>query len=448
MKYQWVDCALLAGIAAILVNCVSPSIFLAILLYWCLVRIVRQWRYHFINSMAMKGIKEKNRDLIYFVHYILTANDLNFECHLSMAVIGLLSTYSIPSISTLLKSTGGFSHDIQRRYADMEILIREFNENPPNGIKRESIETFNWLWNNSYPRNKYKNNSTISIEEMYKDYNERARKAIFRLNAIHNKYSSRILYRDMLYVLSIFTTTGAAYCSNNSFCVIRSMSPFEREACFHHWMEIGRLMNLDVDSEWKSFDECLQWRRAYEKKYRKFFESNKIIAHSTIEYFIDFIIQYIPSKIIVNFVRSLLLMILGYFQEDNDARIALGLHPTVPLIMSITITCCLYFRCFVIRNFMFPLPLSWTARLTNIAGIPLDDAAQSHCPMKQYKYYLNNWLDYGNTTYTPYLGHHKVSKAYIIENLGPEVINKGDTCMEPVYAERKKKEQKQNEPNI
>ena len=96
----------------------------------------------------MKGINEKNRDLIYFIHYILTANDLNFECHLSMAVIGLLSTYSIPSISTLLKSTGGFSHDIQRRYADMEILIREFNENPPNGIKRESIETFNWLWYN------------------------------------------------------------------------------------------------------------------------------------------------------------------------------------------------------------------------------------------------------------------------------------------------------------
>ena len=192
----------------------------------------------------------------------------------------------------------------------------------------------------------------------------------------------------------------------------------------------------------------MQWRRAYEKKYRKYFEANKIIAHSTIEYFIDFIIKYIPSKSIINFVRSLLLTILGYFQEDNDARIALGLHPTIPLTVSIIITCCLYFRCFVIRNFMFPLPLSWTARLTNIAGIPLDDAAQSQCPMKQYKYYVNNWLDYGNTTYTPYLGQHKISKAYIIENLGPEVINKGDTCVEPVYAERTKKIQKQNVPSI
>ncbi len=420
----------------IVAKCAPQIVFYIVCFYWLLVVLIRQWRSHFVNSLAIKGIKEKNRDIIYYVHYILTANELKYECHLSMAVIGLLSTYSIPTISSLLKSTGGFSSDIQRRYADMEILIREFNENPPNGVKGESIQNFKWSWYNFYPRNKYSNNSKISMEEMYKDYNDRAKRAIFRLNAIHNKYSSRILYRDMLYVLSIFTTTGATYCSNNSFCVIRSMTAFEKECCFCHWMEIGKLMNLDVDREWNNFDECLQWRRAYEKKYRKYFEANKVIAHSTIEYFIDFIIQYIRSKFIVNILRSLLFMILANFQEDDSARIALGLHPSVPKITSIVITSILYLRCFFIRNFMLPLPLSWTARLTNIAGLPLDEATQSQCPMKQYKYYLNNWLDYGNTTYTPYLGKNKNSTAYIIENLGPKYINKGEICMEPVYAER------------
>ena len=436
---RWLDGVLLIAVAAILARCAPRIVLYIVCLYWILVVVIRKWRVSFIDSLAIKGLREKNRDIIYYVHYILTANELKYECALSMAAIGLLSTYAIPTISSLLKSTGGFSTDIQRRYADMEILIREFNENPPNGVKRESIDAFKWSWYNLYPRNKYRNNSNISVEEMYKDYNERAKRAIFRLNAIHNKYSSRILYRDMLYVLSIFTTTGATYCSDNSFCVIRSMTTFEKECCFCHWMEIGKLMNLDVDSEWNNFDECLQWRRAYEKKYRKYFETNKVIAHATIEYFIDFIIQYIPSKVVINILRSLLFMILGYFQEDNSARVALGLQPRVSKIISIIMTSVLYLRCFVVRNFMFPLPLSWTDRLLNIAGLPLDETAQSQCPMKQYKYYLNNWLDYGNKTYTPYLGKNKDSTAYIIENLGPKTINQGEICIEPVYAERNKK---------
>ena len=78
--------------------------------------------------------------------------------------------------------------------------------------------------------------------------------------------------------------------------------------------------------------------------------------------------------------------------------------------------------------------------MVNLAGLPLDETTQSQCPMKQYKYYLNNWLDYGNTTYTPYLGNkNKNSTAYIIENLGPKTMNKGEICIEPMYAERTKK---------
>ena len=37
--------------------------------------------------------------------------------------------YAIPSISSVLVTTGGFQRNVKRRYADMELLIREFNEN-------------------------------------------------------------------------------------------------------------------------------------------------------------------------------------------------------------------------------------------------------------------------------------------------------------------------------
>ena len=57
---------------------------------------------------------------------------------------------------------GGFSKDIERRYADMEILIREFNENSTDD-RTEGI------------------NGSSGDQQ-------RARLAIQRLNAIHNQY--------------------------------------------------------------------------------------------------------------------------------------------------------------------------------------------------------------------------------------------------------------------
>ena len=60
---------------------------------------------------------------------------------------------------------GGFNKDVERRYADMELLIREFNE------------------------------SAVDGTEAYGGQPARAKKALLRLNAIHAKYSNIITYR-------------------------------------------------------------------------------------------------------------------------------------------------------------------------------------------------------------------------------------------------------------
>ncbi len=70
---------------------------------------------------------------IWRVHNLITGLEAAFETHASIATRGLLLSYTIHSISGPLIKTGGFRRDIQRRYADMELLIREFNENAVDG---------------------------------------------------------------------------------------------------------------------------------------------------------------------------------------------------------------------------------------------------------------------------------------------------------------------------
>ena len=82
---------------------------------------------------AKKGTTNSLCGSTWRVHNLLTAMDMRLEAWISMSMRGLLSTYAIPSIASLLHSTGGFQEDIQRRYADMELLIREFNENAVDG---------------------------------------------------------------------------------------------------------------------------------------------------------------------------------------------------------------------------------------------------------------------------------------------------------------------------
>jgi hypothetical protein len=163
---------------------------------------------------------------VWRVHNLLTANELRFEAWIAMSARGLLLTYAIPSMSGVLASTGGFESDVQRRYADMELMIREFNESAADG-------TSEW---NGQP--------------------ERAQRAIQRLNAIHAAYGHLILQRDMQYVLAIFMTTPAIWCDSAWSC--RAMTRREKACVHRHWMGIGRAMNIELDDgsggDWADFD--------------------------------------------------------------------------------------------------------------------------------------------------------------------------------------------------
>ena len=327
---------------------------------------------------------------VWRVHNLLTANELRFEAWIAMSARGLLLTYAIPSISGVLASTGGFESDVQRRYADMELMIREFNESAADG-------TSEW---NGQP--------------------ERAQRAIQRLNAIHAAYGHLILQRDMQYVLAIFMTTPAIWCDSAWSC--RAMTRREKACVHRHWMGIGRAMNIELDDgsggDWADFDSVVAFKRKFESQHQRFKPTNFKVAVATIRYFS----QQFPAGVVREAVEKLALHALAAMQEDGKHARALGFPSPPSPVLRLAIDACLRLRAFACAHLLPPLPIAWTRRLTGLH--PIHSSQRPGCPFKMYA--PLRALDFGNKTYGP-------KKPYAIEDMGPPSVQPGLLETSPNY---------------
>ena len=256
--------------------------------YLVTIELLHRWRALYMARLVEDTLADTGAGSTWRVHNLLTANELRWEAWVAMSARGLLSTYAIPTISGVLLQTGGFSNDVQRRYADMELLIREFSENAADG------------------------------EERWAGQPDRARKAIQRLNAIHDKYGSLILPRDMRYVLAVFMCTPALWCRGEGTgagsaggaggtglglglwnwlaggtkgarahrWACRAMTKQEEQCVFRHWMGIGAMMRIH-GLAWGSLDDAVTFKREYEAKYQRYKVSNRRVALATVEYFLQ-----------------------------------------------------------------------------------------------------------------------------------------------------------------
>ena len=344
---------------------------------------------------------DNNKESQWEAFHMLTTNDLQFEFQTSLETRGLVSTYGIPTISSLLKSTGGFERDAQRRYADMSLLISEFLENNSNGSSNPSI---------GQP--------------------ERAKLAVQRLNAIHDKYGDKILHRDMLYVLSVFLVTPCELC--NTRWSVRPLTAKEKHCRYLYYMELGRQMNIEVDKAWKCYEDSRLFKISYEKKYMTYKDENRDVVFATVDYFI----QTYP-RLFRPIIRYLALQILSTMQESSLHRVSLGLPSLNPLI-SIPVDFILTCRATFLRYFSFPKP-NWSHRLSGFR--PITDSNSQNtagagqgvdgitCPYRQY--FTARPLDFGNSTYTI---EKPNGKTYSIETLGPRGIKQGILCEKPRYS--------------
>lgn len=355
--------------------------------YLAFIRYLRHRRANYLENLAQSSLKGAT----WRVFNLITANDLSFENWLAISARGLLVTYAIPSISSVLRKTGGFTQDVDRRFADMELLIREFSE------------------------------SGAEASEAWDGNPERSTIAIQRLNAIHNQYGSLIQYRDMLYVLTVFMCTTSPF--SESRWGQRKITPNEKECIFRQWCTVGRGMNLDV-SLWKSFDECQIWKKKYEEERMRFSESNKIVCCSTIDYFI----QRFPS-FLKPFLFWFALHAVAALQESDAHVRALGLPPPNFVVVGL-VDAVLTARAFFCWYLLPPLPLVWTRRLTSLQPVHTSKP-ESGCPFKMYA--PTRDLDYGNRTYRPFKGDGSGGVGYYVEHMGPGSVEKGKLCSTPQY---------------
>jgi hypothetical protein len=153
----------------------------------------------------------------------------------------LFRTYCVPSISGLLDRTGEFHARPQKRYDDTDIIVSELME---------------WGYES-----------------------ERGRRALRRMNQMHNRFA--IANDDFLYVLSTFIFEPIRW---NARFGWRPMCEPERLGYFHFWREVGHRMNIrEIPTDYDAFD---LFNRDYERQHFRFSETNRRVGEATRELFV------------------------------------------------------------------------------------------------------------------------------------------------------------------
>lgn len=189
-----------------------------------------------------------------------------------------LQTYGIPTISDLLVATRMFStpENASKRYEDTTVLIGEYLAHDP----RE----------------------------------ERAQKAIARMNYIHGPYmkSGKISHDDLLYTLSVFITEPIRWVNLFEW---RNVSDLEICALGTFWKSIGDAMEIDYTGRlerttWRNgiefYEDISEWAQQYEAKNMVPCATNK----QTADALIPLLLFYIPRPL-MPFSRQAVGVLMG-----------------------------------------------------------------------------------------------------------------------------------------
>ncbi|KAL8992059.1 MAG: hypothetical protein Q9169_007404 [Polycauliona sp. 2 TL-2023] len=236
-------------------------------------------------------------------------------------VVALFRTYGIPTISSLLVSTGQLKNKetASKRAADTGVLLLEFGLNKPTS--------------------------------------ERAIEAIARMNFLHSRYqkSGKITNDDLLYTLGIFALEPSRWINRYEW---RHMSELELCACGTYWKNMGDAMEISY-SKLPSFsrgwadglqwlDEVRRWSDHYEEICMVPAETNRNLTDAQF----DYILPNWPTKY-RDPCKNLAVALLG-----ERLRWAV-MYPKSPPIYHNVVNAILFIRKLVIRHFTLPRPNSW-----------------------------------------------------------------------------------------
>jgi hypothetical protein len=263
-------------------------------------------------------------------------------------VFALFKTYGIPSVSSLLVSTGELSgsETASKRTADTGVLLLEFCLNKPSS--------------------------------------ERSTEAIARMNYLHSRYikAGKISNDNMLYTLSVFALEPARWINKYEW---RQMSDFELCASGTFWKAIGDKMEIDLSSlpsSKQGWSDGYHWLREIQD-WSERYEATSMVSASTNNKLalahLDIIFLNLPQRL--NIVgKQVVSAIVG-----ERLRQAMML-PQPSWTLNLAIHGLLNFRKLVLRHLALPRPEFM--RKQYISSLPEDSGRYSSREYLSHPWYV------------------------------------------------------------
>jgi hypothetical protein len=212
--------------------------------------------------------------------YLDTCFEFPFDTTRSLE-LALFRTFAVPSVATLLDSTGEFAQRAQKRYDDTDLIL-----------------------------------STI-VEHGYDS--PEGRRAVRRMNQIHGRF--QITNDDFLYVLSSFVYEPIRW---NARFGWRPLVETERLATFHFWRAVGQLMAIREIPE--EYDELERFNVEYERRHFRRTGEAERVGRATRDMFLSWF-PWLPKRLGAPAIYALLddrlLDAFGFPRPPRAARTAI-----------------------------------------------------------------------------------------------------------------------------
>ena len=197
--------------------------------------------------------------------------------------LGFFSTFAVPTIAGVLRSTRGFECACQVRYDDTMLLMHEIGE--------------------------------------FGCRSERGKAAIQRVNSIHAR-TPGIRQEDMLYTLWVFCFDPVFWVNAYEW---RKLEDFEVNALYRFWREVGE--SLGITEIPPTCEEFLAWGQAYEAKQFRPTQASKQLTFDVINLAATWGPKWLPSFEIVRACkRQVVFWLLCALGRNPQLLDAIGLR--------------------------------------------------------------------------------------------------------------------------
>ncbi|GAA5808741.1 hypothetical protein MFLAVUS_002136 [Mucor flavus] len=216
----------------------AAATFTSILAY---MGIVRYNRYKNLNLIRAKYPNPddilNDSEAAHFVYNIVTRKEFPYLSRIALE-LAFFKTFTVPTISKILASTGEFSDEnVARRAEDTDLVLGEI------------VETYGRI------QKQLQSNPNTPKKDIEAQY-QRPIDSVHRLNELHGKYP--ILNDDFIYTLTLFVFEPVSWINRYEW---RQLDVREENAFFKVWYDIGKSMNIVGVPESK--EELLKFKEIY-----------------------------------------------------------------------------------------------------------------------------------------------------------------------------------------